>query len=384
MLQDRAGLSALLHEALLVDPDERRVMAHVHGFHSYPARLHPDTASVLIGGLSSSGAPVLDPFCGSGTVAVCSRVLGRRALASDLSPLAVALTHLKVDGASPARVADLEAAAERVVAHATDRKAARRGPTHRYGADDRDLFAPHVLLELDGLRDGIDRLPSGWIAHALRLVHSAMITKVAKVGGDSSESRREKRLPGGFCLGFFRMKTRDLGARLLEYTALLPRRAPPAKVTLSDARRLRHLRERSTALVVTSPPYPGVFDYFQHHRTRLRWLRTESRVLERGEIGARRHAGSGRQAVAQWTADFGSCLGELRRVLRPGGFAALLLADSVFGGRAFLVERWLPELLVREGFSLVAHAAQARPYFHDRTERAFATTPRREHLIVLR
>ena len=41
------------------DPDR----VHVHGFHTYPARMHPQTAARLVRALSGEGATVLDPFC---------------------------------------------------------------------------------------------------------------------------------------------------------------------------------------------------------------------------------------------------------------------------------------------------------------------------------
>ena len=37
------------------------------------------------------------------------------------------------------------------------------------------------------------------------------------------------------------------------------------------------------SLVVSSPPYPGVYDYYEHHASRLRWLRMDGRELQRGE-----------------------------------------------------------------------------------------------------
>src|SRR5688500_14025384 len=40
-----AEQAAVLKHALEVGSDEGAVMAHVHGFHPYPARLHPATAA---------------------------------------------------------------------------------------------------------------------------------------------------------------------------------------------------------------------------------------------------------------------------------------------------------------------------------------------------
>ena len=44
-------------------------ISHIHGIHSYPARMHPPVARKLIKMYASEGSLVLDPFCGSGGVA---------------------------------------------------------------------------------------------------------------------------------------------------------------------------------------------------------------------------------------------------------------------------------------------------------------------------
>jgi len=95
-------------------------------------------------------------------------------------------------------------------------------------------------------------------------------------------------------------------------------------------------------------------------------------------------ARSAAEAIAAWERDFGRCLAEMARVLRPNGHVALLLADSTVGGRALRVERWLPEFAARADLDVVGRAAQPRPHFHAPSSRAFATRPRFEHLVILK
>ena len=59
-----------------------------HGFHAYPARMHPVLARELLARFSEPGQLVLDPFAGSGTVLIEAMVAGCRAQGVDLSPLA--------------------------------------------------------------------------------------------------------------------------------------------------------------------------------------------------------------------------------------------------------------------------------------------------------
>src|SRR5258708_1805526 len=77
-----------------------------HPFHSYPARMHPATARVLVELVAAGaprGAPLVDPFCGSGTVLVEARAAGLPAVGVDLNPLAVLIARAKTWTAPAAR-----------------------------------------------------------------------------------------------------------------------------------------------------------------------------------------------------------------------------------------------------------------------------------------
>ena len=382
---DATGADAL-RAALDVDATETAQLADVHGFHSYPARMHPETASRLIAALSAPGDTVLDPFCGSGTVLVEARRAGRRGLGYDVNPLSRELCWLKTLAPDDAWLAGLTQEAARVAAHADERRKRKAGATQRYGDVDRQQFAAHVLLELDGLRDGIQNSQDAELRRALFLIFSALLTKVSKRGGDSNAHTTEKRVAPGFPSRFFVKKADELCRQLSEYRQSLPERAPPAACTLGDARKLPGLAQRSVALVVTSPPYPGVYDYLQHHDDRLRWLGLSTREFEELEIGSRRElAGeSFGPALARWERDLGATLAALARGLSGTGRIVLLIADSTLAGKPLFAERVVAKAAPTAGLQLLSRASQARPHFHGGSRDAFADKPRREHLLLLR
>lgn len=66
-----------------------------HGFHSYPAMMIPQVARRLIENYSRPGDTVLDPFCGSGSVLVEAKVLGRNSWGIDLNPVALLVARAK-------------------------------------------------------------------------------------------------------------------------------------------------------------------------------------------------------------------------------------------------------------------------------------------------
>lgn len=377
---------AALRGALRVSSDEAEVMADVHGFHSYPARLHPLTARGLVEALTRPGATVLDPFCGSGTVLVEARALGRRAWGSDLNPLAVELAWLKTRGVTSKLAADMQKAAANVAEVAETRRLAKAAPTRLYPPEERERYPIHVLLELDSLSHGVDQVRSLEVQRALRLVISSMLTKLSHSEGDTTRRKAPRRLPGGFAINLFSQKVEELIERLLAYAERLPGRAPRAEIAQGDARNLRHVPPKSVDLIVTSPPYPGVYDYLDHHLHRIRWLGLNPEPLSRFEIGARRtYKRLGLLAAAHlWQDEIGAALREMRRVLAVDGRAVMVVADSVVDRKPMRADAELDRTAKKYGMEVTAMASQERPLFLHGAERAFADAPRREHVAILR
>ena len=384
-LSGDATLAETLRVAFDVAATETAELADVHGFHSYPARMHPETAQRLIARLSTAGQTVLDPFCGSGTVLVEARRLGRRGLGYDVNPLSRELTWLKTLGPDDGWLTALSDEATRVAAHADERRRAKAGATQRYGDADRAQFAAHVLLELDGLRDGIQKTARPELRRSWFLVLSALLTKVSQKSGDSSAHTTEKRVAPGFPSRFFVKKTGELCRQLAAFRDVLPAEAPPAACTLGDARKLPGLTARSVTLVVSSPPYPGVYDYLTHHDDRLRWLGLPTRDFEQLEIGSRRELSqdSFGPALARWERDLGATLTALAQGLTAEGRIVLVIADSTLDGKPLYAERVVEKAAPAAGLALLARASQARPQFHGGSREAFVKTPRREHLLAL-
>jgi SAM-dependent methyltransferase len=383
---DRAAASTLA-AALDVPTSEQaeeQARAHVHGFHSYPARMHPASARRLVEAFSMQGERVLDPFCGSGTVIVEARLAGREAIGVDANPLAVRLSRLKARGTTDGERDRLIAAAKEAALLADARRQAKSGPSHRYPPEDVALFDPHVLLELDGLRLGIDATADPGARADLELVLSSILIKVSRRASDTAGHDQKRRIAAGYPARLFVRKTEELTRRLAEIEAPLTA-APSPMVLEGDARVLNGVKEGSVALVVTSPPYPGVYDYLEHHEARLRWLRLRADRFSEAEIGARRRLDTlgAEEGRARWRLELIEVLRALHRALRPGAHAVLLLADSVVAGAPVYAADLMKVVAPRAGFSLRALASQDRPHFHGPTARAFTKRPRREHAILL-
>ena len=84
-----------------------------HGFHQYPARMHPEIAKRLIEKYAiKSSDIVFDPFMGSGGVLVESMVHGNNSVGIDLNPFAVLLATVKT---TPLNAAKLETTFNQII-----------------------------------------------------------------------------------------------------------------------------------------------------------------------------------------------------------------------------------------------------------------------------
>lgn len=387
--REAAGLLAEALDVATSLDNEAAAQAHVHGFHAYPARMHPLTARRLVETFSRPLDAVLDPFCGSGTVLVEARLAGRFAAGVDANPLAVRLARLKATTTTERDREMLVTWAEKIAQTADTRRAARAGASRRYPEADVALFDPHVLLELDGLRVGLEgfapRSPEESFAReGLWLVLSAILTKVSRRTSDTSDEQAPRRLFAGYVAKLFVRKAQELAARLAEIAPLLEG-APGFWIEEGDARELDGIDDGAVALTVTSPPYAGVYDYVAHHEARLRWLGMDDRGFRSREIGARSRLSEvdPEQGRATWSDELGGVLGALRRVTKDLGLAVLLIADSVVGGEALYADEALHEAAPACGFDVIAVASQARPHFHGKTKDAFRARPRAEHAVLL-
>ena len=367
-------------------PDEAD-RGHVHGFHAYPARLHPTTAARLVAALATERATVLDPFCGSGTMVVEAMLAGRRAVGTDLNPLAVRLTRLKTLRHDPRELEAMVSSARTVAAFADERRARRAGATHRFPQEDVALFDPHVLLELDSIRAGILEATreAPEVRDALELVLSAILIKVSRQAADSSTAQVKKRIMPGFVARSFANKTEELARRLAEFAGMLPKGALPAVVALDDAVRLKTVPASSVDVVITSPPYAATHDYVAHHAARMRWLGLNGRTFEANEIGSRRRYAEldGTEVRAEWSRELARMLKALARACRPGGKIALVLGDSAMHGEALRADEMVASVAPHCALTVVARASQRRPHFHAPSAPAFERSPRCEHVIVL-
>lgn len=69
----------------------------VHSIGEYPSKIRPLVFHEIVKRFSKKGDIILDPFCGCGTMAVESKILGRHSINYDINPNAINLTQEKLN-----------------------------------------------------------------------------------------------------------------------------------------------------------------------------------------------------------------------------------------------------------------------------------------------
>jgi SAM-dependent methyltransferase len=397
---DRALAEALVEALRAPAVDHEVAESLTHPFHSYPARLHPATARILVEVVaerSRSNALVVDPFCGSGTTLVEARAAGLRAVGTDLNPLAVLVARAKTWTVPARRRSQLRDTGHRIAGEvlaagkAARRSGAEPAPMRKPkgfdpNARNRRLaawFAPHVRRELELIATMLDDLreDDAEIADVLTACLSAILYKVSSRTSDTDGTWVDRNVPRGAAARNFALRVDLLYAGLAD----LARAGGPPDVFEMDARKLGDVVTDGTAAgIITSPPYAGTYDYAEHQRLRFDFLGLRHRELDAGEIGSRRSfQASSLEADRKWRAALGDVLDTIARALTPGGLATIIIGDSLAGGRAMYALDDVRSAISDDLF-VEAWASQERPMLGGGERRAFGQRAKAEHVIALR
>jgi len=380
--------------------------ALTHGFHPWPGRLHPQTARELI--RAAPEGIIADPFMGAGTVPLEAMLAGREAWGNDLNPVGSEVAWVRTrrfsTGALNALVGRAKALtkkAEALVAGGAVPDAAFRDAVGRW-------FDPQALIEVWALAQCLREGDPTWqgspadpLTRVLKMCLSSILVKASRQVSDSVAKLDRRDLeptPKGRVGHWLKKRTEELAGQLDELAATVGRSVPEPHLLLGDARTPPEPRPPFAA-VISSPPYPGVYDYLTHHALRCAVLGLPVGDATQHEIGSRRASErlGKERAHARYVEDLGRVLAAWSATLLPGGFVALVIGDGQSGTDVVRVLPLLEASAKAAGLVVRATLSQSRPTFGPPVQAAFgpsvqaAVAPRptkapprkEEHLVWL-
>lgn len=316
-----------------------------HSMCSYLGAFPPSLVHSLLVSLTNEGDVVLDPFCGRGTTLLECRLQGRLPLASDLSPLAIALAqakNTKVDRENTlARIDTLERRFD-LPLFLPEAAAQEEGI--------QEIYHPFTLARLCYLRrcllqssNDIDRFLIGLI---LGIMHGA-----ERKDGDSQYASIS--MPNTFSMapGYVRRFVqqnhlqrveRDVFALMRQRVDRLFRVSPvfsvSGHVAMADARLLDKINVFTpylgrVKLVLTSPPYLNVVGYTQQNWIRMWFLGFDTKRSARDLDDM--------HTLNAWLSFMEQVCETIARFLSPEGIAVLVIGDVRVNQRAISPTREL-------------------------------------------
>lgn len=345
-----AVLAASMADALAaVEPVDRAT----HGFHTWPAGLHPDAARDLL--KLFPGNSVLDPFSGGGTVLVESRIAGRAAIGRDLSTIAVRIARARASTTDETILTRMRSVARKLTEEAL--KATELPPEPiRHAVQ--DWYASYVAAELWHIRKGI-READPDIRGLLETLFSSILIKVSWRKSDTSPQRERHHRPPGTTAVLFHKKARELGRKIAELRELVPEGTPSYDIRQGDAREIQV--RKPVDLVLTSPPYPSTYDYLTQQHLRRVWLGENEEDMK--EIGPRRsfrELGE-RDALRAWRNSTFTWEKSAAAALAPGGHLVIVIGDGLAPGGPIDTSEPTEAGAKAAGLVSVARASLERP-----------------------
>lgn len=365
-----------------------------HYIHPYPAKLLPQIAHFFLASnlLVGEDDVVLDPFGGTGTVALESNLSGRNAFFADANPLARLIASVKTNDF------DLEAVAVAVECLSKAYSRARRTkPPSIVNVE--IWYDEQICRQLSRLHWSIADLPKNPVKDLFWVTFSCIARKLSNADPRLSVPVRLKESKWANCpmpnaWDAFCVQLQANIQRILEAKRLMPDYKTSSQCVGDDARQLmsssswdgdaqNQLGDSSVGLVITSPPYAGAQKYIRASSLSLGWLGLagshQLKALENKNIG-REHLPKAisdnlqitgikaaddvltlihkknplRAAIAGvYINEMRAAIKEMARVLKPGGFVVLVIGNNEVCGHAFQSSEYMAHLLAEVGLNPV-------------------------------
>src|SRR3989441_3225122 len=265
-----------------------------HGLFPYRGKFHPQLIKAIMNVIGvRKGDLVLDPMTGSGTTNVEASLIGINSIGYDMNPFAVFMSRAKLQGLSLTQ--------EQLNVLREDGESVFEG------------------LTLSGVQQTLGELSEIQTSK----VHPILLLAYLDALGYSKRVKTKK-FPELLPIVLARYVA-AIG-NFIHVRDQLELTLGHAQVEQSDARDLDKIRSNSVDAVITSPPYSFAIAYLKGDSLQLEYLGYELSALRDNMIGLR---GSGlKNQVFAYLDDTEKFLTEMRRVLKPGKFAVIIIGSN--------------------------------------------------------
>lgn len=333
-----------------------------HGYYTYPAKFIPQLASRLINELSNENDIVIDPFMGSGTTIVEAIVNKRIGIGTDINDIAYLLAKVK---STPIKPLVLMEELNKIEFDLQNRL---NGQFDFYLKKSKDLIKPNERIDYWFLPEQRDKLAIIFTrileitnndVRDFFLIAFAQILKSCSIWLQKSvKPTRDKNKKIYEPLTLFLNQLKKMIRKHYDFDKILDTKVKEKINTFrivkcDDARNLP-CEEEKASLIITSPPYVTSYEYADLHQLPSLWFGylnelSEFRKKFIGSAYKERELIDLKSSLAEeifsllgdnkkgrevknYFADMLESFNEMKRVLKKGGKACIVIGNTQFKG----------------------------------------------------
>ncbi|MBS1572359.1 MAG: restriction endonuclease [Bacteroidetes bacterium] len=302
-----------------------------HSMCSYLGAFPPPLANYFIKYFTRKGDIVFDPFSGRGTTALEARILNRKSIATDLNPIALALSRAKNNSLTKDEIFKRIEELEKKYDSSLYQQEAKAQPEEVHL-----IFHPRTLAQLCYLRRKIlkseNPVDQYLVGISLGILHGG-----ERANGTSGYASID--MPNTFSMSpdyvrkFVQTNNlnrifHDVFKLLREKTERLYKKHTGLKqsgiVVKADAKKLSEVEElkpfqKKVSLILTSPPYLGIVNYAKQNWIRS-WFLNEDPLKVSEELDDDLN-------LEEWINFSKSVVIELKKFLKKDGVAVFIIGD---------------------------------------------------------
>lgn len=346
----------------------------LHQVAPYIGKTKSGMAKALIRYCSKPGDIILDPFVGSGTVALESLIEGRGIICSDINPYAIALTKAKLF--APSTVDQALTSGHHYLSLA-------EGEAEKVDISEipewvAQFYHPRTLREIIALATLLRKRKQHFLMGCLLgILHHQRPGFLSYPACHAVPYLRTTKYPKDKYPSLY--EYRPVRPRLLNKIQRVYRRFPSIDRSLrkecyfDDATHLQ-IEDCSIDAIVTSPPYMDALDYVRDNRLRLWFLGCDEKTQsERNSL----------RNIQEFEKLMDSCLRMIQRILRPNKRCVMVIGEVNRYCHAIDTSEILLTLAEKVG-GLECETIMEDSIPEDRRVRKNGLCTRREWIIVLR
>lgn len=334
---------------------------YTHSFHPYPAKFPANIVRKYIEKYSKQGESVIDPFCGSGTTLVESRLLGRNSLGIDINPVGTLISRVKSEKYGTKDMQTLESIIEELTKSLSDPekwiKSHYSDSLPKY--ENRDYwFTDKMIVELSSIKYGVVDVyekSNKKLYELLLTAFSKIIVAVSNQDTETRYARIEKDIKTGDALRLF-LNTLKSYHKVLINGSIFPNDSKAEVIEGDTLKELPKIGSKSFDLAITSPPYINSFDYYLYHKHRIFLLNKNPMIIRKTEIGGHHTIDSQSfdKAFNEYHDAMKETFDNLHRILKPYKKFVLFIGDGVVKGKVIDMSNIMKKIAKETGFELIA------------------------------